>query len=625
MRMSVECVRELWIHILNLQSEGETARDRFRWTHWWKRVGKGEDAGERHKAAYGQTPRPKHIVEAKRKGHAARTKRAPPPGAFGLNQRDADATDPEPASSSENDGPAKAKGGKKKKGRSKKTHMAPPPVKNGTKTAKGKGKAKAGDDSDSAKSSGVGTDPDEVEPSLRSEGSPDSLDQETFDLNVSTAGIDDGLDSDGNPTAGPSKPKTKTKPKPRPVKKAAPLEASPEKSRERTPERSPDDTPGPEDLPHIPGPWDDAPVGPHGLAKCRIPPRGVLVEAADGHPPSWVESDPERVLPFLWSLSGESDYRGFLKSWRHMVRSFSLYTLYSAYLTVQYRRRSHLREPRVSQWANWDSDCWGIPSHYHAKRESWATVMEWISDHAPTPTSSCSDVQQWSLIVGLALRDIYTGNEVDPDPEEPVPRGGPEYLRNTESLLRDAVDLILPLCVTSQHPGPPAGSAGQTFGAGAPDPKHSASTVPMSRKDTRIFGKRGAPPGMRPAALIAKNRAKGKEPMGLGTTSAEEVEMAVTGKVGSSSLSSTARHSRLPPKCYVELPAPSSRRATATRSHQGPPPRLPPRLVKHVTEAEDVVMQEADEEEQEEEERDSVPAPPVRLRRSSRKTKAQGK
>ncbi|RDX41199.1 hypothetical protein OH76DRAFT_1489691 [Lentinus brumalis] len=573
MRMSVDGVKQLWTHIRELQVSGETRRERFRWTHWWKRVGKGEDAGERHKAAYGSTPRPRHIAEAKRKGHAARTKRAPPPGAFAAKK----------AGDKRVKGPTKAKG-----------------------DPKGKGKGKAVDYSDSAESSGVGTDPEAAEPSLRSEGSPDteradSGEEETFDLNVSRfdGGTTSGVDDDLRPRAGPSKPQ---KPKPKPKRKhdgRIPPDASPEghplSSPEAPPEGSPESTPGPETLPHIPGPWDDAPVGRMGLATVRIPPRVVHLEAATGKPPSWVENDPERVLPFLWALSREADYRHFLKSWRHM-----------------FRRRSHLRDPQVSHWANWDSDCWGVPSHVHAKREHWAKLMEWISDQAPTPITACSDLQQWALIVGLALRDIYTGNEVDPDPEEPVPGGGPDYLRHTVSLLRDAVDHILPLCTTSLHPGPPAASALPAAAFAPPGLFDSASSVPLSRKGARIMGKRGAPPGVRPAAIAVKNAAKANNAVkakakvaAAGGTSADEVEMAVTGKIGSTSTSDitpTASASIRPRKlatCFVEIPAPPSRRASTAARHQ---------------EAPDVQMDD-------EEEPVPLPVPP---RRSLRKNKGQG-
>ncbi len=641
MRMAVDGVKQLWTHIRELQESGETSRERFRWTHWWKRVGKGEDAGERNKAAYGTTPRPRHIAEAKRKGHAARTKRAPPPGAFGLNEREGDTTDP-PVSgvSGEDDGPAKPKGKKKKsKSKSRRTkttsqdeaakQVRDKPVKATTKAKrdpKGKGKGRANDESASAESSGVGTDPEAAEPSIGSEGSPDterpdSGEEETFDLNVS--GFEgetiSGLDNDGRPRAGPSKPQ-KPKPKPKPKRKQhGPIapDASPEapskRSPEAPPEGSPDSTPGPEALPHIPGPWDDAPVGRMGLATVRIPPRGVQLEAATGKPPSWVENDPERVLPFLWALSREADYRSFLKSWRHMVSNMGLHYCSSPDRPMQFRRRSHLRDQQVSHWANWDSDCWGVPSHVHANREHWAKLMEWISDQAPTPITACSDLQQWALIVGLALRDIYTGNEVDPDPEEPVPGGGPDYLRHTTSLLRDALDHILPLCTTSLHPGPPTGSAAQASASAPPGPFDSASSVPLSRKGARIMGKRGAPPGVRPAALALKNAAKatkvakGKAKAdAAGGTSADEVEMAVTGKIGSTSTSgvtptaSASLRPRTLAKCFVEITVPPSRRASTTARHQEPP---------------DVQMDD-------EEEAVPLPVPP---RRSLRKNRGQGK
>ncbi len=335
MRMAVGCVKELWQHILDLQTSAETSDERFHWTHWWKRVGKGEDAGERLKAAYGKTPRPKHIAEAKRKGHAARTKRAPPPGAFGLNKRSEEGTGTDEGSSSaEDEGGAKAQGGKKKKSKSqrRRARQQDPSNVDDNAAPKDKGKAKAADDSASAKSSGAGSEAGEdIDEKLRNQ-SPDSPDEETFDLNVSDAeeshtAPNNGRDAQGKPIAGPSKPKPtagprKPRPKARPMKKAAGANA-PEPPPDRSPEPMPEDTPGPDPLPHIPGPWDDAPVGRHGLGTGRIPPRQVILASATGNPPSWVESDPERIIPYLWSLSGEALYRDYLTSWRHMVSHYT--------------------------------------------------------------------------------------------------------------------------------------------------------------------------------------------------------------------------------------------------------------------------------------------------------------
>ena len=52
MRMTANNVRQLWKHILKLQT-AEDSHDCFRWTHWWKCAGHGEDSGERHLADYG--------------------------------------------------------------------------------------------------------------------------------------------------------------------------------------------------------------------------------------------------------------------------------------------------------------------------------------------------------------------------------------------------------------------------------------------------------------------------------------------------------------------------------------------------------------------------------------------
>ncbi len=332
-RMAAQRVKELWEHILELQAAGNRWEDRFHWTHWWKRVGQGEDSGERLEASYGPPPRPKHIVQGTRKGHAVRTKRAPPRGAFGLNRTS------EESSASEEEAPAKGTGGKKKtksksqqkddgageKASKKKTtatrskgKAADP--KGRAADPKGKGKAKAGDESASAESSGVGT-AGEEEPELEGDDSPDTIqgdeeeEEETFDLRVSDPDLSTaspGLDADGNPVAGPSRPKKRVPPRPVRKTKNPPVI--------HPPEGSPDSTPEPEAMPAPFGPWDDAPVGRHGLGTGRIPPRNAIVAAARGHPPSWVENDPERVLPFLWYLSAEVDYRNFLRSWCHMVR-----------------------------------------------------------------------------------------------------------------------------------------------------------------------------------------------------------------------------------------------------------------------------------------------------------------
>lgn len=50
----------------------------------------------------------------------------------------------------------------------------------------------------------------------------------------------------------------------------------------------------------------------------RVPPPSELVEAAKHQPASWTNND-AHVIAFLWSLSGESEYRDLITSWIHMV------------------------------------------------------------------------------------------------------------------------------------------------------------------------------------------------------------------------------------------------------------------------------------------------------------------
>ncbi len=210
-------------------------------------------------------------------------------------------------------------------------------------------------------------------------------------------------------------------------------------------------------------------------------------------------------------------------------------------------------------------------------------VTDWICANAPTPTSSASETQQWALVAGLALRDIYAGNECEPDSDAEVPGGGPDHLRVTASLLSDTLEIILPLCTTSHHPG------GDILDI---DP-HSARTGPVSHKSARIMGKRGKPPGIRATKTPAPSVGVSNAATAGGTSSAEEVEMAVTGKIGSSdepaaplvssisragkSGQSAARRARQLAQVYVELTVPPKRRSSAAPSHQiAPADDVPP-------------------------------------------------
>ncbi|KAI0693051.1 hypothetical protein C8T65DRAFT_699347 [Cerioporus squamosus] len=587
-RMAAEPLKELWEHILTLQTS-ECAEERFHWTHWWERVGQ---SGEVREATYGRAPQPKHIAQpTKKKGSHARTKRAPPKGVFGLNKPDAASEDG--TNSTDENAPRKEKGAKKTRRKAKESRPtatankeADPKGKAKRKTTtvwkgkgKGKAKARADDDSVSAVSSDLHTNSDEeIELELQSEGSPAT----TVDEDMDGFGLDDlqptiqpdGLDSDGKPIPGPSQPAapttTKRTVKPRPVRK---VPHAPEAS----PNRPTANTPGLNAPKPVVGPWDDAPVGPRRLAKVKVPPRRAAVEAAALHPPSYVENDPERVFPYLWALNTEADFRNFLASWRHMMR-------HGTHAAPQFRRRAYLRHPDVYQWANWDSDCWGVPGHLHVKKESWASVLEWISVHAPSPVASASEVQQWALVVGLALRDIYVVNTIEP--EEPIDGGAPSYLRDSHSALRDAIETILPLCITSQHPG------GEIAEAPGMDPEPA---VPLSRKNTRIVGKRGKPPGVRQGTCAVMTASISSTAAIASMGSVDEVERAVTAAVGSSKASSAAvtssisaamahkpsnaRRIRELQQCYVELTVTPSRRSTTLSTHQGPPSDHVPQVI----------------------------------------------
>ena len=253
---------------------------------------------------------------------------------------------------------------------------------------------------------------------------------------------------------------------------------------------------------------------------------------------------------------------------------------------TQFRRRSYLRDAQVNEWANWDSDCWGIPSHVHQQRESWELVLDWINIHSPTSRSASSDVQQWVLVVGLALRDIYTVNSIEPDEAEDVPNGGPNYLRTSTANLRDALEQILPLCSSSQHVGV------DPEDASIHEPHHSSTlshkASRLASKRSKLRGKPGKPPGIPLDAFPKGEDVRKSSPRPEGDTSCEEVEMAVIGAIEESaaanltlpitrkgSKKSAIRRADQLRHCYVELSIPRSRHSSTAAPHQPPPPLSP--------------------------------------------------
>ena len=337
MRMTANNVTQLWKHILELQT-AEDSHDRFRWTHWWKRAGHGEDSGQRHPADYGRPPRPK---QSKTKGSAHQANRIkivrmPPKGAFGLHKPSTNGDEEGDEDDDSNKHMVGRHGQKKNAKKDKKKSNEKDAQKEkgksngkakkrsaGMRKGKGKAKARRADDSEeSAVSSDVSSEGGDIEL-----GSDNSGPTESVDMNASGSGGEDffalddlvPLDDYDDITLDTYKPgpsKLKGPPKPRPVRKAA---DPPTRPSVHSSDRPSEATPEPEPGRAIAGPWDDAPVGMSGLSSVRVPPTKTAIQAATGKPPSWVETDPERILPFLWSLNAEADYRNFLKSWRHMV------------------------------------------------------------------------------------------------------------------------------------------------------------------------------------------------------------------------------------------------------------------------------------------------------------------
>ena len=99
------------------------------------------------------------------------------------------------------------------------------------------------------------------------------------------------------------------------------------------------------------------------------------------------------------------------------------------------------KEAPVS-WVSWTFTAKNIPQERHIPRTAWESLLLWIRDKRPEGETAASDIQRWFLVTGLAIRDIHAANSVEPN--EPIPNGGPEYLRHSGAVFEDLVKIIGP-------------------------------------------------------------------------------------------------------------------------------------------------------------------------------------
>ncbi|KAI0705705.1 hypothetical protein C8Q76DRAFT_697117 [Earliella scabrosa] len=561
----------LWQRILDLQ-DNDTFDDRFHWTHVC------DKKGNRRPASYSGPPEEKKKARGKRRAAVARR----PPAAARLagtrsggdgdgsgdEDREAELGAGDSAQGTMEKGKGNAKGGRKVSRSSKPGDKGKGKAKEGDKmTAKEKAQARlkaktktkgtrqkgrhgAASESDTAQESGV-EENDAADPDLSDSSGED------IDINNIPSGDDE---DDEGPRAGPSTRRTQR----------------------RKPTEVEDSTRQP------PRPRHVAPIvnGLDGYDNPDVPPDGALVELAKERGPNWVGQDPARVFIYLWSRNDELIYRRLLDTWRHMMR----------------RRATIAQDRGPGMWAHWDANGRHIPKAIHVNRPRWDKLLTWIEDHQPSEVSDSQAVQLWFLVCGMAIHDIHIVNSIDPDPEEPVPKRGAEYLRESKAEFDD-IARILRACANSHHGIPPAGQwpdftmpdntsdIRPVSADGSASPHNRPSTAKAVRspplspltalppthvaavKRPTIKGARGGPPGTRVLPRVAEKTVEQAS-----SASEDEVEQEVAGLLGTSSAGARSiseglalqRHGDAPGafkgKPYILVP--SSAVARGTRSHK---------------------------------------------------------
>ena len=105
------------------------------------------------------------------------------------------------------------------------------------------------------------------------------------------------------------------------------------------------------------------------------------------------------------------------------------------------------------EWAVWDHPNIAIPERINSNAEAWANLIEWIEVHVPVANTARQEVQRWFLATGMAMRDCRCANDIEPDPTEPVPNGGPEYMRWSVATLDLMNNRIIPAIARAHRPG----------------------------------------------------------------------------------------------------------------------------------------------------------------------------
>ena len=83
-------------------------------------------------------------------------------------------------------------------------------------------------------------------------------------------------------------------------------------------------------------------------------------------------------------------------------------------------------------------------------RAVWNKLLVWIREYRPTENSSATEVQRWFLVIGMTTRDTLIANDVEED--GPVPYGGEEYLRHSQSKFEDIESILEPTARGAFHP-----------------------------------------------------------------------------------------------------------------------------------------------------------------------------